>query len=53
MSNTNGFTFFKPWYLQIVNINMTAMLTVNISEYQKRIRFKGRKLPNGEDEVFS
>lgn len=53
MSNTNGFTFLKPWYIQIVNISMTAMFTVNISEYQKRIRFKDRKLPNGEDEVFS
>ena len=45
MSNTNCFTFLKPWYLQIVNINMTAMLTVNISEYQNRIRVKDRKLP--------
>ena len=45
MSNTNCFTFLKPWYLQILTINMTAMLTVNIGDYQKRIRVKDRKLP--------
>lgn len=45
MSNTNCFTFLKPWYLQILNINMTVMLTVNIGDYQKRIRVKDRKLP--------